>query len=247
MIKLAYDLHIHSCLSPCGDDDMTPGNIAGMSHLNGLDVIALTDHNSSLNCPALINQAKQYGIIVIPGAEVTTAEEIHMLCLFENTKEALKFSCHIYSCLPNIINRENIFGKQQIIDENDEISGTVDKLLINATNISIDKLPALVSSYNGVCIPAHINKQTDSILSVFGAIPPTSEFIYAEINKCDDIKSLFNLHPYLRKCSIISDSDAHYLTDINESVNYIEVREKNIKSIFEALRSKTCERRDNNG
>ncbi|MDO5560062.1 MAG: PHP domain-containing protein [Oscillospiraceae bacterium] len=237
MIKLSYDMHIHSCLSPCGDDDMTPANIAGMAHINGLDVIALTDHNSCLNCPAIVSQAQKYGIIAIPGAEITTSEEIHMLCLFETLEDALDFGRHIYECLPNIINQDRIFGRQQIVDEEDNPAGCIDKLLINAASISIDDLPAAAASYNGICIPAHINKPSDSILSVFGVIPPTAEFNIAEINRCDDINALMQKHEYLRKCRIISDSDAHYLTDINEPVNYIETREKSIESIFESLRT----------
>ena len=90
-VELSYDLHIHSCLSPCGDDDMTPGNIVGMSAIKGLDVIAVTDHNSCRNCPAVLKLAEQYGVLAIPGMELTTAEEVHAVCLFSELSAAMEF------------------------------------------------------------------------------------------------------------------------------------------------------------
>ncbi len=235
MYNLAYDFHIHSCLSPCGDDDMTPANIAGMAYLNDLDVIALTDHNTCKNCPALIKKAEEYGILVIPGMELTTSEEIHVLCLFRNCDDALSFDKYVYERLPDIKNNENIFGKQQIMNENDEITGNIDKLLINATTISFDYLPDILKNFNGLMIPAHINKNSDSLLSVFGFIPPSVSFTCAEINKTNEKDSIISQHEYLRSCKIITDSDAHYLQDINEKIHTIEICEKNIDSIFTYL------------
>ena len=115
MSPLFYDLHIHSCLSPCGDDDMTPANIAGMAAVKGLDVIALTDHNSCRNCPAAMYHGIQYGVTVIPGMELTTQEEVHVICLFPDLENALAFDDLVYEKLMPVRNREDIFGKQQII------------------------------------------------------------------------------------------------------------------------------------
>lgn len=97
MNGLYYDLHLHSCLSPCGDDDMTPANIVGMAAVKGLDVIALTDHNSCKNCPAAIHHGQQYGVIVIPGMELCTIEEVHIICLFPELDAALAFDQYVYS------------------------------------------------------------------------------------------------------------------------------------------------------
>ncbi len=91
MKKYYYDLHIHSCLSPCGDDEATPNSIAGMGKINGLDIMALTDHNTCKNCPAFFEAAKRYGILPVAGMELTTAEEIHMVCLFESLEKAMEF------------------------------------------------------------------------------------------------------------------------------------------------------------
>ena len=97
MAELYYDLHLHSCLSPCGDDDMTPSNIVGMSLLKGLEVIAVTDHNSCKNCPAVMDAAQEYGILAVPGMEINTSEEVHAVCLFEELKAAMEFNAYIYN------------------------------------------------------------------------------------------------------------------------------------------------------
>ena len=134
MIPLFYDLHIHSCLSPCGDDDMTPANIAGMAAVKGLDVIALTDHNSCKNCPAAMHHGAAYGVTVIPGMELTTEEEVHVICLFPSIEDALAFDALVYEKIMPVPNREDIFGRQQIMNEKDEVTGKVEHLLINATS-----------------------------------------------------------------------------------------------------------------
>ena len=147
MPKLFYDLHIHSCLSPCGDDDMTPANIVAMAFLKGLNVIAVTDHNSCKNCPAVLEYARKYQIIAIPGMELCTKEEVHVLCLFKNLSDALCFDEYVSSKLIKIPNNESIFGKQEIYDENDHIIGTEPYLLINATEISFDEIGDLMQSF----------------------------------------------------------------------------------------------------
>ena len=121
MNGLYYDLHLHSCLSPCGDEDMTPANIVGMAAVKGLDVIALTDHNSCKNCPAAIYHGQKYGVIVIPGMELCTAEEVHVICLFPELEAALLFDRYVYDRLQAIENDERIFGRQQIMDETDKM------------------------------------------------------------------------------------------------------------------------------
>lgn len=135
MMNLTYDLHIHSCLSPCGDDDMTPANIAGMAALKGLDVVALTDHNSCRNCPAFLAAAEEYGVLAVPGMEINTSEEVHAVCLFPTLEAALEFDRYVYDRLIKFPNKEEIFGKQELYDLADQVCGTEPNLLINATEI----------------------------------------------------------------------------------------------------------------
>ena len=145
-MKLYYDLHIHSSLSPCGDDDMTPNNIVHMAMLKELNMIAVTDHNSARNLPAVKKVAEECGILLIPGIEVTTAEEIHLLTYFETVEETMDFGEYIYDSLPDISNRPEIFGEQRIMDETDAVTGHLDKLLLTASCHSIDALCREVSA-----------------------------------------------------------------------------------------------------
>ncbi len=236
MLPITYDLHIHSCLSPCGDSDMTPGNIVGMALIKQLDVIALTDHNSCKNCPAFLKIAKDYGITAIPGMELCTAEEVHVVCLFPELEDAMGFDEYVFSQLVPFPNEEVIFGKQEIVDESDEVTGKEPNLLINATNISFDQVYELTKKYNGIMIPAHIDKSSNSLLSNLGFIPPDSKFSCVEFKDLTKLHELKKTNPYLEKCKIISSSDAHYLEHINEPVNYLYAKSKDVKDILEALR-----------
>ncbi len=236
MIPLFYDLHIHSCLSPCGDDDMTPANLVGMAAVKGLEVIALTDHNSCRNCPAAMYHGKKYGVTVIPGMELTTTEEVHVICLFADLDAALAFDSYVYARLMPVPNREDIFGKQQIMNQNDEVAETVEYLLINAVSISFDDVFPLVESFGGIAYPAHVDKSSTSVISNLGFIPPDSTFTCAEFHDFKNLHRLRKEHPYLETCSVICCSDAHYLQDIHEPDYQIYSVSKNISDILNALR-----------
>lgn len=227
-MKLYYDLHIHSCLSPCGDMDMTPNNIVNMSVLKGLDVIAVSDHSCGLNIRAVMETAMQTDLLVIPAIEVTTSEEIHVLTLFYNIESAEAFSDYLYRHLPDVKNSPDIFGNQTICDSMDNVKGVVDKLLINATDISIDKLCSIAPDYGAFLIPAHIDKTSYSIISSLGFIPDEYNFNCVEVKNppCDASKGKF----------VITNSDAHYLEDISEPERYIEVQKKTIKAVIDALK-----------
>lgn len=235
MINLAYDLHIHSCLSPCGDEDMTPANITGMAAVKGLDVIAVTDHNSCKNCPAVLERAKEYGLLALPGMELCTSEEVHAVCLFSSLEAALTFDAYVHERLMPFPNDEAVFGKQQIYDSSDHVTGIEPYLLISGADISFEGLWELVCSYGGVMFPAHIDKNSNSLLSNLGFIPPDSRFKTVEVKDLKKLHMLKQNHPYLEQCRIISNSDAHYLEDINEPVLTLQVGERSAKAVVEAL------------
>lgn len=236
MIPISYDFHIHSCLSPCGDDDMTPGNIVGMASLLGLDAVALTDHNSAKNCPAFLKMAEQFHLIAIPGMELTTAEEVHVLCYFENLEDALAFDRYVEERILPIPNNPQYFGNQILIGEDDEPCGTFDTLLISATSISFDQAYDLIRSFNGIMVPAHLDKSSTSLLSNLGMIPVDSRFRIAELRNPGLYDQLKADHPYLEKCHILSSSDAHRLDALKEPQNYIHAEERSAEGIFAALR-----------
>lgn len=226
MNKYHYDLHIHSCLSPCGDNDMTPNSIAGMGSLGGLQIMALTDHNTSKNCPAFFKAARRYGIIPIAGMELTTAEDIHVVCLFEELEAALEFDADLDSHRIKIPNRPDIFGEQLIVDENDEPIGTEDFLLINATDIDIGSVTGLMQGYNGFCYPAHVDRSSNGIISTLGSFPDDCNFTAAEFHNAENTKAYCENYPTLGKLMQIVSSDAHRLWDIKDAAEFFMLEDE---------------------
>ena len=224
MNKYYYDFHIHSCLSPCADDDMTPNNIAGMCTLAGLNIAALTDHNSSKNCPAFFTAAKRQGIIPIAGMELTTAEDIHIVCLFRELDGALSFDRLVEEHrVMKIPNRPDIFGNQYITDGDDEVIGTDDYFLPAATDIMVDDVPSLVHEHGGICYPAHIDRQANGIVATLGTLPDIKGFDCAEFNDGENREPYTEKFPILREKRILVSSDAHYLWNIRDKEAYIEI------------------------
>lgn len=239
MPEYAYDLHIHTCLSPCGDELMTPPNIANMAYVKGLDIIAITDHNSARNTRAVIRAAKALPVTVIPGIEVTTAEEIHVICLFPDADSAEKAGEELERRLPPVKNRPEYFGEQVIMDENEIVTGKFPLLLPNALDVSIDALPKLIESFGGLCYPAHIDRPSNSILSVFGVLPEKPEFRTLEVF---DPQRFFENAENLRRreeYNIVTSSDAHRLSDISEREHFITLPEASFECLRRALGSKT--------
>lgn len=222
------DLHIHSCLSPCGDEDMTPGNIVGMALLNGLEIVALTDHNTTKNCPAFYKLAKTHGIIPVAGVELTTSEDIHAVCLFRSLEAAMDFGELIESKRIRIKNQPEIFGRQLIVNENDEVCGEEEYLLINAINLSLDEAFREVSKRGGVCYPAHIDRSANGIISMLGAFPPEPGFTAFELKELSSLDEYRARFPILneRGLTCVAASDAHYLTDISERGFEIEIEDE---------------------
>ena len=242
MNRYYYDLHIHSCLSPCADNDMTTNHIAGMAVLNGLQIVALTDHNTAKNCPAFFEAAKKQGIVPVAGMELTTSEDIHAVCLFEHLEDALRFDAYIQSRRTLIPNRTDIFGDQLLMNENDEIVGTEPHFLSNATSVSIEEAPAIVRQYGGVCYPAHIDREANGIIATLGTFPETLDCACAEIRDAEKRSELEARFPILKEKQIIISSDAHYLWDIRDKSAFFELddepysSEKIRRELFRKLR-----------
>ena len=228
MSRYLCDLHIHSCLSPCGDDDMTPGNIVGMALLNGLQIVALTDHNSVKNCPAFFKIAKTHGIIPVAGVELTTSEDVHAVCLFRTLEAALSFGDFVEERRIRIPNNAEIFGRQMILDENDEVCSEEPYLLINAVNVSLDEAYEEVTARGGVCFPAHIDRSANGIIAMLGDFPPEPHFTAFELNDIGSLEDCLARFPVLKERSLVhvASSDAHYLTDISENGFAIEIADE---------------------
>jgi len=230
-VKLHYDLHIHSALSPCGDQDMTPNNIVRMAMLKGLDLIAVTDHNSAGNLPAVKQVAEECGVMLLPGLEVTTAEEVHLLAYFQTVEAALELGGIIYASLPPIKNRPDIFGRQLLLDSEDQVIGEVEKLLVNACGYSLQQVCGIVRGLDGVPVPAHVNRESNSIVSNLGFIPEDLGFSAIELAEHLPAGGID-----LTRYRVLHSSDAHYIADIAERVHYLDcVR---LEAVLDRLREK---------
>lgn len=223
---IAIDLHIHTALSPCADDDMTPNNIVNMAIIKGLDAIAITDHNSSSNVEAVI-KAADGRIIVVPGMEVQTREDVHILCYFRDIKSLKLFQKYIDDKKPHLKNSPEIFGHQLIFDEKDQVVGEEDELLLSSVDIPINELVDCVRNLNGAVIPAHIDKTTHGIIGQLGFIPPDLSFNLTEISQKNPFKNSCDT-----KLKYIISSDAHFLYDILERIMLIDVEKNTIPDII---------------
>jgi len=231
-MRVAADLHIHTCLSPCADDDMTPNNIINMSLLKGLGIIAITDHNSAKNVYACMKVAEGKDILVLPGMEVQTKEEVHLLCYFPKIQSLLQFDEFLYSYLPSTPNSKNIFGNQFICDESDFFVDEEPKLLVNSVNLSINQLVQKVDEMGGVVVPAHIDKPANSIIGNLGFIPEDLHISTVEISKRQS-----KTYPVYTNFQRIFSSDAHDLGSISEAEFFLHINEFSISAIIHWLKN----------
>jgi predicted metal-dependent phosphoesterase TrpH len=152
------DLHIHTVLSACAEVEMLPELIVEQAQALGLSIIAVTDHNSAENVAAVFNAACGTGIAVLPGMELQTREEVHLICLFDALEQVTRWQARVYDCLPSLKNDEDAFGTQVVLGPDGEIAGTNDRLLLTAASLSVEKAVREVHELGGLCIPAHIDR-----------------------------------------------------------------------------------------
>lgn len=217
MSGIKYDFHLHSALSPCGDMDMTPNNIVNMAKLIGLDAIAVTDHNSIGNARSAMKVGESVGLKVVPGMEVETNEEVHILTLYPDIRAAEYVAEIVYSRLPDIPNKPEIFGAQAFMDEEDNVIGYEDKTLISSADISINELFGYVEEAGGIFIPAHVDRHSYSVLTNLGFVPDDIDIKYIEVSRrTTDVAAYLESRKDLKRYGILRNSDAHYLEDIGE-------------------------------
>ena len=208
------DLHIHSVLSPCGGLEMSPSALIERCKELNIDWIAITDHNSMANCPAYQKVAIDNGIAYTWGVEIQTSEEIHLLAYFDDYQKAREFDKLLYDSLLPVQNDPEFFGDQVVIDENENIINVVEKALINSSLWSIDEAVDMVRSYSGVCIPAHIDADANSIIGQLGFIPDPDIFDAFGITASLDAERFIEAHKPLKLEQLIRSSDAHYICDL---------------------------------
>ncbi len=228
------DLHIHTCLSPCTELDMSPKGILAAARKKEINIIGICDHNSSENSLAVMNAARKMNINVFPGLEVTSQEEVHVLALFDEIENALKLQEHVYKNLPGE-NDEEAFGMQVIVNEKEEVLGHNNKLLIGATTIPLEKIIKTIHSLNGIAIASHIDRESFGIIAQLGFIPDNLELDALEISPNITLEEAKK--KYSDNYPITCSSDAHYPHDIGKAFTSFLLKGGTVAEVKKALKN----------
>lgn len=232
------DLHTHTVLSPCGDLEMSPRNIIKRAKEKKIDILGITDHNSTRNCKVLEDLAKDNDILLLKGAEVNSKEEIHCLTFFEHDDELFEFQNYLEKHLPEVKNDVRKFGYQVVVDKDDKILDEVESLLISALDISINEIEKKVHELNGLFIPAHIDRAIYSIISQLGFIPADLKVDALELSRHTSTEDFLKKNSYLASYTFIQSSDAHFIENIGDTHTLFQLRNKSFEEIKLALQAK---------
>ena len=232
------DLHIHSTLSPCGSLSSSPGEIVAEAVRRQLDIIAISDHNSTLNLPAL-KKVSEGKIIPFYGIEVQAVSETHLLVVFDNLDAAMDFGEMVRSTLPDIKNKPDFFGDQVVVDENENITAFEERLLLQSTTMTVEEITTRAHTSGGLVFPSHIDRDSFSIISQLGFIPEDLPIDGIEISRDISLSEAESLFPdYCKKYPVIRNSDAHYLNEIGESFTFFEIEKPSLAEVKKALDGK---------
>ena len=240
MQSLLVDLHVHTVLSACAEIEMIPPLIVQRACALHLDVIAITDHNSTGNAGAVIQAARAItgpALTVLPGMEVTTREEVHMLCLFDQLAQADEWQAFVHAALPQRKNKAELFGDQYVVDATGKYIRTEERLLATATSLSVEQVVTRVNALGGICLPAHVDRPSYSIVVSLGFVPPQLDIAGVEISSLTTLKKSVKLIPVWKRWGIILNGDAHRLSDMGARTR-IRVAKPTVAEIRLALEGK---------
>lgn len=229
------DLHIHTCLSPCGDLDMSPRNIIRIAKERELQIIAITDHNSTRNVQVCMELGERLGVCVIPGCEVNTCEEVHVLCYFPHLQALDMFQCYLDEQMTDLKNDPDRFGYQVAVDENDRIIYEEERSLFMSIKDGIEGVAKQVHRLGGIFVPAHIDRPKNSLIGQLGFVPFDLEYDALEISKATTPGEFVKRHPELEGKRFLQSSDAHYPEDIARAYTRFEIEKSDWSSLMDAL------------
>lgn len=230
------DLHIHTCLSPCGDWEMSPRNIIQTSLGASLDLIAICDHNTSENAGAVMREGRRRGIRVLPGLEICSKEEVHILAIFGDLEQALAMQEWVYAGLSGQ-NQPEVFGYQIVANEDSEVLGENTRLLIGATRLGLADIVRQTHTLSGLSVSAHVDRPANGIINQLGFIPPDLEIDGVEVSRRIALSGARQALPEIGARPCITSSDAHFLKDIGKAHTVLRMAATTIQEIGFALRS----------
>ena len=234
MKQFRSEFHIHTLLSPCADVEMIPPLIVQEALDLGINLIAITDHNSSANVAAVQKAAEGTDLAVLPGMELQTREEVHALCLFDTLDQLLAWQKIVNACLPDLENRPDHFGEQFVVDETGDFIRREPRLLLISSSLSIDEAFTGVSRLGGLFIPAHVDRRANGLIANLGFVPPEIPFPALEISRRQQPDQVCEKFPQLRGYPLIQSGDVHRLSEFL-GVNNLYIEEPTIKEIRLAL------------
>ncbi len=235
--RFRCDLHIHTCLSPCAELDMYPRVLVERCVSERLDMIAICDHNASENVPYVIRAAQGKPLVVLPGMEITSREEVHILALFDNLEGLQQVQETVYGALKGL-NDEDAFGCQAIVNEMDEVEGINERLLIGATGFPLGEILTGIRRSGGLAIASHIDRESFSVISQLGFIPQDIRFDALEISRATGLKRGMRRFPEYAGCAFIENSDAHFLKDIGSGFTEYLLEEPSLAELKLAFEGK---------
>ncbi|MFY9153010.1 MAG: PHP domain-containing protein [Prolixibacteraceae bacterium] len=235
MKEFRTDLHIHTVLSPCGDLEMSPGNIVSLASQRGLDIIGITDHNSTKHCELVWKLAQGTGLTVIPGCEITSREEVHCLGLFEDFDALRIFQAYLDQHLTIIPNKPVWFGYQLVVDEYDNIQEEIGNYLGSSMDVSVEEIEKKVHELSGIFIPAHIDRPRNSLFSQLGFFPPELQVDGLQISKFASEKAVREKYQIAPEITLVKFSDAHYPDDLGKTDTVFELEKPNFAEIRKAI------------
>jgi PHP family Zn ribbon phosphoesterase len=229
------DLHIHTVLSACAEVEMIPPLIVRQACRIGLGLVAITDHNACHNAEAVIQAAAGTGLSVLPGMELQTREEVHVLCLFDTVGHCLEWQRHVFDLLPPLANREETFGAQYVVDASGEWVRTEERLLATAADISLEQAASAVHALGGLVIPAHVDRPAFSLLANLGFVPENLQADALEVTTRFAPEVGFQQWRQLERWPLVVNGDAHRLSEMQNRTLF-KVESPSISELSLALR-----------
>lgn len=228
------ELHVHTVLSPCAQIEMIPPLIVREALNSGIEILAITDHNASENIISIQKAAQNQNLIILPGMELQTKEEVHVLCLFDTLEQIREFQQFVDANMPDIPNKPDFFGEQFVVDETGDFIRNEEKLLLASADISLTQAYNKVEQLEGLFIPAHINRKAFGLIEVLGIVPTDIHIEAVEISRHITPEQATTRFPQIAGIPLIQNGDVHGIEEFL-GANLITIEQPSIKELKWAL------------